>query len=113
MPKDEEVKQVDLSTVITQIEEGNVEKIVKEGDKLIVTLEGGEQVESKMDPNESLVTDYKVDPKSITIEYKEPADNSFWGDLLLTLLPFALIVGFFFFIIHGVKPYTGLYGCAK
>lgn len=103
MPQEEEIKQVDLSTVISQVEEENVEKIIEEGNTLTVILKEGEQVVAKMDPDESLVADYGIDPKEVAIEYKEPVDNSFWGDLALTLIPFALIIGFFFFIMKQAQ----------
>lgn len=103
IPQEKEITKVDLSVVLTQIEEGKVEKITEEGEKLTITLDGGEIEESQKNPSESLVSDYGVDPKKVNIEYKEPVDNSFWSDLALTLIPFALIIGFFFFIMRSAQ----------
>lgn len=103
LPKGEETKKVDLSKVVTQVKNDEVDKIVEQGSKLTIVLKNGEQQVSEKNPNESLVKDYGLDPSKVNIEYKEPEDNSFWGDLILSLLPFALIVGFFFFIMRSAQ----------
>ncbi|NTU69622.1 ATP-dependent zinc metalloprotease FtsH [bacterium] len=103
LPKNEEPKKVDISKIVTQIKNNEVDKIIEEGSTLTVVLKGGEKQISEKNPQDSLVKDYGIDPTKVNIEYKEPQDNSFWGDLILSLLPFALIVGFFFFIMRSAQ----------
>jgi cell division protease FtsH len=103
LPGSEELKKVDISKIVTQVKNEEVDKIVEEGSTLTVVLKNGEQQISEKNPNDSLVKDYGIDPTKVNIEYKEPQDNSFWSDLLLSLIPFALIVGFFFFIMKSAQ----------
>ena len=98
-----EPKQIDLSKALQEIKSNEVESVTEQGEKLTLVLKNGEKQLSQKNPNESLVKDLAVDPEKVHIDYKKPEDNSFILSLVSTLLPFLLIVGFFYFIMRQAQ----------
>lgn len=101
---------VGISSIVEQIDSGDVEKIEVAGDKLIVTIKDGTVVESfkeMTDSLASLVNDYGVDPeklKEVNVEIAENGGASFWlGAILPFLFPLLLIGLFFWFMMRQVQ----------
>lgn len=101
--KTEQPEKAELSKVLQEVKDNQVANITEEGEKLTVTLKDGKKQVSQKNPNESLVKDLGIDPTKTNIEYKKPEDNSFMLSLISTLLPFLLIVGFFYFIMRQAQ----------
>ncbi len=108
--KSEKIKDVQLSDVVTQIQNGKVKSIEVSGDKLGVTLADNTKQTSHKEPGESLSTllsNYKIDPekmRAVTIDIKQESGLSFWlGALLPFLLPFALVSLFIYYMMRQVQ----------
>jgi len=99
----EQPEKTELSKVLQEVKEDKVAKITEEGEKLTIKLKDGKTQTAQKNPSESLVKDLGVDPTKTDIEYKKPEDNSFILSLVSTLLPFLLIVGFFYFIMRQAQ----------
>lgn len=99
----EQVEKTELSKVLQEIKNDEVKKITEEGEKLTIILKNDKKQTAQKNPNESLVKDYGVDPSKVEIEYKKPEDNTFVLNIISTILPFLLIVGFFYFIMRQAQ----------
>ncbi|PIQ91621.1 MAG: cell division protein FtsH [Parcubacteria group bacterium CG11_big_fil_rev_8_21_14_0_20_39_22] len=94
-------QEISLSELATDIKEGEVSKIVVEGEELIVTHTDGEKV-SKKEAQASLtetLSNYGVTPEQISgvsINIKNPSGLGFW---LIQLAPFLLPLVFIIFLI--------------
>jgi cell division protease FtsH len=95
--------EVSLSRVVDQVSKGQVEAIKVSGDKLTITLKDGTKESSIKEPNTSL-KDYGLDYSKVKVEV-ENADNGTgrWFDILLTFLPIAIIIGFFYFMMRQAQ----------
>ncbi len=99
-------ENVSLSQLVDEAKSGKVERIEVDGDKLTATLKdsnAAKQVAYK-ESGTSLVKDYGIDPKKVVIDPKSSEGGSnIWLQLLLTLLPIALIIGFFYFMMRQAQ----------
>ncbi len=95
--------QSTLSGVIDQANQGKIEKIVVDGDQLNITLkDGGKEVAYK--EHSANLKDYGLDYNKVKVEVRNPdtALNN-WLNILGTLLPVFLIIGFFYFIMRQAQ----------
>lgn len=98
-------ENVSLSQVIEGVSQGKVDRIEVSGDKLTVTLKDAnapKQIAYK--ERSANLADYGIDYRKVTVDTKNPEDGS--GrifDLVLTLLPIALIIGFFYFMMRQAQ----------
>jgi cell division protease FtsH len=95
-----------LSTIISDIKSGKIEKIDVEESKLAVQYKGGEKVTSRKEPQESLVKLLEsagVDPKTIEINIKDLSMGQVWLGILTNVLPLLLTVLFFLFIFRQAR----------
>lgn len=103
-------EEITISNLASEIQNGNVSKIIIKGDMLeVVLIEGGERVskkEAEVGLTETLVN-YGVSKDKISsanIEIKNPSGFLYWlGNLLPFLLPFLFILIFFWFIARQAK----------
>jgi cell division protease FtsH len=103
-------KEVPLSEVATSINNGEVTKIIVDGDKLTITLADGTEEKSKKELESSLtetLANYGVPAEMIAateINIKSQSGVSFWlATILPILLPILFVVVFFLFISRQVK----------
>ncbi len=98
---------VPISQVINDVQNGKIDKINVEGDKVVATFkENGKQVTARKESGQSIyqtLKDSNVDPKLANIEVKDIAWQQGWLSILGTILPIALMVGFFFLILRQAK----------
>jgi len=106
----DEPEIVGISSVVDQIDKGEVDKIEIAGDQLTVSLKDGTVVESRKEVTDSLaslVNDYGIDPeklKEVSVEIAEDGGASFWlGAVLPFLFPLLLIGVFFWFMMRQVQ----------
>ncbi len=102
--------EIDITTLVSQIEQGQIKSIVVKDNKLEITLhnEGTETVQKEASESLStLLKNYDVNPeliKAIPIEVKDGGDLKFW---LLTTLPFLIpiifLIGFFWFMMRQAQ----------
>ncbi len=103
LPKGEEVPRKDLSEVIDMINNGEVKLVqINNDQELTITTTQDDQFKS------TLLATYggdfieRLEAKGVAydVTYSSGFD---WGTLFLTLLPFALIIGLFWFILRGAR----------
>jgi cell division protease FtsH len=95
--------QVSLSQVIEQTSQDKVEKIEVDGDQLNVTLKDGTKELSYKEKSANL-KDYGLDYNKVKVEVKNPDGGiNRWLDLILSILPVVLIVGFLYFIMRQAQ----------
>ena len=94
--------QVPFSTVLDQIKQDKVESIKVSGDELTVNLKDGTKQKSYKERYKSL-SDFGVDYNKVKIEAKNPDNNNILLDVILSLLPIAIIIGFFYFIMKQAQ----------
>ncbi|MBP6943055.1 MAG: ATP-dependent zinc metalloprotease FtsH [Candidatus Buchananbacteria bacterium] len=105
-----QTKEIDLGTLVTQIDNEQVKAITVRNDQLEVTLNNDEKQTVRKETSESLTTllnNYEVAPEKIrkvAIDVKTDSSWKFWA---VTVLPFALplllIVGFFYFMMRQAQ----------
>ncbi len=101
---------VSISEVVKKIEDGSAQTIEVSGNTLKVTMQDGTEVESRKETTESvseLLTNYGVTSEelsAIDITVKEESGFGYWvGAILPFLLPFILIIAFFWFMMRQVQ----------
>ena len=95
--------EVSLSRVVDQVAKGQVEAIKVQGDKLTITLKDGSKEASVKEANTSL-KDYGLDYSKVKVEVDNSGnDSGRWFDILLTFLPIAIIIGFFYFMMRQAQ----------
>ncbi len=103
-------KEVGVNTLISHIENNEINKITVEENKVLVDLKAGEQELVKKESGESfsdLMNNYSVNSenlKNIDISVKEKSGWDLWLTTLLPfLLPFLLFGVIIFFMMRGVQ----------
>jgi len=104
------VENIDLQKFVQQINAGEIQKIVIEGDKLNITLADGTLETLRKETNETLgelFKNYNTDPekiKNIGIEVKEESGWSYWLNTLLPfLLPLIVIIALIYYMMRQVQ----------
>ncbi len=106
----EKVKKVPISTIVSQIDKGEIKKIVVKGEKLETELNDGTKEVSSKEAQSSLVetlSNYGVDKKKlqeVSIEIKGESGLVVWAGILVPfLLPVLLIGGFLWFMMKQAQ----------
>ena len=94
--------QVPFSTVLDEIKQDKVESIQVSGDELTINLKDGTKQKSYKEKYTSL-SDFGVDYNKVKVEAKNPDNNNMLLDIVLSLLPIVIIIGFFYFIMKQAQ----------
>lgn len=97
---------VPISKVAEEVKAGNVEKITVSGTEVTIDLKNGGKQSSQIGANEQITTTLKdlgADPSKVQLDIKEAPNNALWITLLTTLVPFILIIGFFWFMLRQAQ----------
>lgn len=95
-----------LSSVISDVKNGNVKEIDVEDTKLTVTDKNGNKYVSTKESQDSMVDVLQksgVDPKGVTINIKDLSAGQLWMGLLTNVLPLVLTVVFFLFLFRQAR----------
>jgi cell division protease FtsH len=101
----EQPQEIDVATLASRVQEGDVERVVIRGPQLEVTLKDGGEVIATKEATGSfneLLANYGVDPekaRSVITEVKEQTGATYWASLIIpNLLPilFLLLIMWFF-----------------
>ena len=100
---------VDMSTVASEIRNGNVKQITVNGDDLTVDLKDGRTVTSRKEPTSSLVeqlkalgiTDTQIESFKYTVS--RPTDWGAWLNILGIMLPALLVAGIIWFMLRQAQ----------
>ncbi|HUD20069.1 MAG TPA: ATP-dependent zinc metalloprotease FtsH [Patescibacteria group bacterium] len=95
-----------LSTVISDVKAGKVERIDVEDTKLTVQYKNGDKVVSHKEPQESLVRTLETsgaDPSKTEINIKDTSAGQLWIGIISNILPLVLTVLFFLFLFRQAR----------
>ena len=109
LPGGQKVPKGHMNEVVALAKQGNVD-IVQSGDSLkVLSKDGKELLKASFSGSTRDLRQYLADagvtPQelgNVGIEYKTKSGFN-WGTLLVTLLPFVLIIGLFWFILRGAR----------
>ena len=93
---------VPFSSVLENVKQDKVESIQVTGDELTVKLKDGTKQKSYKESYKSL-SDFGVDYNKVKVEAKNPDNKNIFLDIILSLLPIAIIIGFFYFIMKQAQ----------
>ncbi len=108
--KSQEPENIDISTLVNEVESGQIKSIDISENTLLITLNDGGRKILQKETNESLsalLRNYNVNPeqlKKIAITVKNDSGWKFWVvNLLPIILPAIFIFGFFWFMMRQVQ----------
>lgn len=102
-------KKVSLNTIIENVKQGNIEDIKIENNRLNVTLIDGSKIYAYKEREANIYEIFEkagLTPKEVStmnMEVIPTEGRDFWMNLLLSVLPFLLIVGFFIFMMRQAQ----------
>ncbi|MFA5270459.1 MAG: ATP-dependent zinc metalloprotease FtsH [Patescibacteria group bacterium] len=96
------IKEIPISQVVEEVAAKRVDKIVVKGDELTVIGSNGTEYRSRKETGTSLI-EAGIDPEQVTIEVQDAEKGMIWLSLLSSLLPFALIFGFLYFMLRQAQ----------
>jgi cell division protease FtsH len=106
----EKIKDVQVSTIVEQINAEQVKSVEISGDELLVELNDGGKEKAAKEPGESfttLLSNYKVAPEKmqkVTISVKQESGFLFWFSTLAPfLIPFIFVAVFIYFMMRQVQ----------
>ena len=101
---------IDITTLIGKIDQGEVKEIKVVDNQIIVTLKDNSTVQTQKEPTESLSTllkNYNVDSAKLAgvqVSVGQPSGFQFWLTMLLPfLIPLILIAGFIYLMMRQVQ----------
>lgn len=95
-----------ISQVISDIKEGKVDKLSLENDWVNVIYKDKKEVRARKESGESIYQILKsaeVDPKLVNIQIQDTSMQQVWLSILGTVLPIALMIGFFFLVFRQAR----------
>ncbi|MBI4994256.1 AAA family ATPase [Candidatus Peregrinibacteria bacterium] len=106
-PREKKITESPLSTFIEEVKLGNVESVKVEDNKINFTLKDSKQFyaikESGQNVND-ILEDVPMEVKSkLKIQVEDTESSGFWMNLLISVVPFLLIVGFFLFMFRQAQ----------
>jgi len=100
-PRQDAAPPIDYSTFITQVTQGQVEKVTIQGDIIKGTRVNGEKFKTMSPGDDHLVTDLLDNGVAITAEEEEPP-SLLWS-ILLSWFPFLLLIGVWIFFMRQMQ----------
>jgi len=106
-PNTQNVEEVELSTFVKNVKEELVEKIEVEDNKLLVTLVNTDQQITFKEPGQTVQELLSDLPQNVRekpiVEVKDTSSSGLFLNIILTILPFAIIVGFFIYMMRQAQ----------
>jgi len=99
-------EEIALSQVLVDIKENKIKKIEVEDNKLNLTYEDESKKFSRKETEISFAEVLKgeeIDPSTVKVSIKDTSLSKVWVNILSGILPFILLVVFFFFIFRQAK----------
>jgi cell division protease FtsH len=102
-----EQERISITQMIEDVRQNKVEKIVDEGLQLSVDYKDSDEVKLVNKSENLTVVDILefggVEPTVVQVEYADQASGRIWFDVLINVLPIALMLFFIFFIIRQAR----------
>lgn len=106
-PREKKITESPLSTFIEEVKLGNVESVKVEDNKINFTLKDAKQFYAIKESGQNIsdiLDDVPMEMKSkVKIQVEDTQSSSFWMNLLISVVPFLLIVGFFLFMFRQAQ----------
>ncbi|MEK7523784.1 MAG: ATP-dependent zinc metalloprotease FtsH [Patescibacteria group bacterium] len=106
-PSDGKVSEVPLSTFLEQVKLGEVTAVQVKDNRLNILLKDGKQVFTIKQSNQKINDIFEgISPEvlnKVKVQVEDTESTSFWMQLLISVVPFLLIVGFFFFMFRQAQ----------
>lgn len=106
----EKPAQINITTLLSQIDESKIESITVRENQLDIKLTDGTKQVLEKEPSESLSTllkNYNIDTdklKKVAIDVKSESGTKFWASMILPfLIPLIFILGFFWFMMRQAQ----------
>jgi len=93
--------EIPLSEVITMSQNGEIGKIVVDGDELFITTTEGTELKAFKESNASIYDIQGLNLEGIVIDVKSPGFE--WSGLLISFLPLLLLGGLLFFLFRRAQ----------
>lgn len=103
---DTNTEEVSLSEVVREVNQGNVEELIIDGNQItaVPTEEGAPELITYREDSGVSVTEYGINPEEVTITTKDPSDQGRLMDILLiSFLPIIVIIAFFYFMMRQAQ----------
>lgn len=115
------VEEVAISDITKQVEQGNIERVVVEGNKITAATREGKTLVGYKEASQGL-KDYGITAEKTIIDIKDPDAGAIWGTLASIVLPFLLLGGLLWYLSRqarsgnsqamsfgktSARPYTG------
>ena len=100
------VEEKPFSEILTLYKEGQIQKIEVEADNLSLTLKDGKQIKSRKESGSSLTEALQrsgLDPSAVEIKVKDAVGPGKWLDILFSVLPVVLLIGFFLMMMRQAR----------
>lgn len=91
------VQNVTISQLSKEIQDGHVEKVTVEGNKITAQTKDKLQLVSFKEASQGL-KDYGITPEKVSIDIKNPDSGAIWTTLLSIMLPFGLLLALFYYL---------------
>ncbi len=95
-----------VSTVVSDIKDGKIQKIDVEDNKLTAHYKDGSTITARKEPQDSFYKTLEsagVDPKSVEISIKDLSVGQLWVGIITNVLPLVLTVVFFLFLFRQAR----------
>lgn len=106
-PQEKESAEVPLSTFIESVKLGEVTAVLVKDNRLNITLKDGKQVYTIKESRQSISDILDGVPpdmvSKVKIQVEDTESDAFWMNLLISVVPFLLIVGFFLFMFRQAQ----------
>jgi cell division protease FtsH len=105
IPRRADEEKVTYSQLIAQVEQGNVNEVLFTPNKrqINATLTSGQKVKVNYPSDQSqFALQEKLEAENVTFDSKGTG-GSWWGSLLISILPFVLLIGFWIFLMNQVQ----------
>lgn len=106
-PRTEQSSEIPISTFLEEIRGGNVSEVKVKDNKLNITLTDGKEVYAIKEPGQNISEILNGLPAEqvnrVRIQVEDTEAGAFWVNLLVSVVPFLLIVGFFLFMFRQAQ----------
>lgn len=99
-------EKVAISKIAEEVKAGNIKSITVNGTQVTAITNNDNKVTSEIGDNTDITTTLKdlgADPSKVTLDIKPSSSNSIWIAVLTSLIPFVLIIAFFYFILKQAQ----------
>lgn len=103
-------QKIDVGTFVSQVQNGQVQEVEVDGQKMTVTLQDGKKAVVDKEPNESLsqlLLNYGVDPekaRTLKTTIKTGSGAGYWASAILpSAIPLLLTIALMFFLFRQVQ----------